>query len=143
MKIKIKKLHPNAHLPTYATPGSACFDLVAQQIEYKGDHQAICHTHLAFEVPPGFYLELHSRSGHGIKHRITLSNGTGIVDSDYRGEVIVCLDCPTPGLLQEIIKPGDRVAQGKITPVYQVAFDEAQELSDTQRGNGGFGSTGR
>jgi len=143
MQLKIKKLHPDAVLPTYATPGAACFDLHAIEDAYLDD---ICHvnefipTGLAFEVPEGWALMLYSRSGHGFKHCVRLANCVGVVDADFRGEVIVKLAADSEGMLG--IKKGNRIAQGMLIPVQKVEFDEVAELSDTERGTGGFGSTG-
>lgn len=146
MKLKIKKLHPDAVVPQYATPGAACFDLVA--IDNGTSHRkdpgaAIYRTGLAFEIPPGWALEVHSRSGHGFKDAIRLSNCTGIIDSDYRGELLVALrfdgDLDT-GCTS--VKAGDRIAQAKLVSAPQVEIEVVEDLSDTARGAGGFGSTG-
>ncbi len=97
-------------------------------------------TGLAFEVPHGHVLKVFSRSGHGFKYGVRLANGTGIIDSDYRGELMVCLknDGPEP----MVVHHGDRITQAMLVPIPQVELIEVQELSDTERGAGGFGSTG-
>lgn len=146
MKVKIKKLHPDAIVPTYGTSGAACFDLYAIEVHPCGhvvsDGVPITfRTGLAFEVPQGHVMMVYSRSGHGFKHGVRLSNCTGIIDSDYRGELMVKLhnDSDEPFMVNK----GDRIAQAMIVPVNQVSFDVVDELSDTERGEGRFGSTGK
>lgn len=146
MKLKIKKLHPEATLPRYATDGAACFDLhavidtpmrwrnvVREPISFP--------TGLAFEVPAGHAMLIFSRSGHGFKHDVRLANCVGVIDSDYRGEVQVKLtpDFAGKGMM---VKHGDRIAQAMLVPYPQVEFETVAELTDTARGTGGFGSTG-
>ena len=141
MKIKVKKLDPAAVLPTYATAGAACFDI--RTIEAgKVPARGVCRfrTGLAFEVPAGHVLKVYSRSGHGLNHGLRLSNVVGIIDSDYRGEVII-------GITNDSNIPfefdaGDRIAQGMIDLAPQVELVEADSLSKTARGAGGFGSNG-
>jgi dUTP pyrophosphatase len=147
MKLKIKKLHPDAKIPQYATEGAACFDLCAVDIDPMwgralSDTPTIIRTGLAFEVPPGYVLKIYSRSGHGFKHGIRLSNCVGIIDSDYRGEVQIALTQDDGGSLWQHIESGDRIAQAMLEPAPQVEFEEVEDLSDTLRGAGGFGSTG-
>lgn len=156
MEIKIKKLHPDAIIPKYATPGAACFDLHALAAKttplFPGEKLTF-RTGLAFEIPSDHVMLVFSRSGHGFKSDIRLANCVGVIDSDYRGEVAVKLvsDDQTFGrslfgafedksILQ--FSPGDRIAQAMIIPVQQVSFLEVDELSETERGTGGFGSTG-
>ena len=143
MQVKIKYLHPNAKTPTYATDGSACFDLYAADVtDYllpfdEGDYTDIeFDTGLAFEVPDGHVMMVFSRSGHGFKHGATLCNSVGIIDSDYRGSVKVRYNTPIPAVV------GDRIAQALILPIQQVHFHVTDTLSDTNRGTQGFGSTG-
>jgi dUTP pyrophosphatase len=145
MKVKIKKLHPGAVVPKYATPGAGCFDLVA--IDNGTLHQAdgramLYRTGLAFEIPPGWIMEIDSRSGHGFKNGIRLSNCSGQIDSDYRGEVMVSLRADASVVHLQRIVAGDRIAQAKIIPAPQVEFELVDELDETERGTGGFGSTG-
>lgn len=154
MKIKIKKLHPDAVAPQYATIGSACFDLVAIEVNgafllgsncYDG-RPVVCGTGLAVEIPPGHVMMIFSRSGHGFKEDTRLANCVGIIDSDYRGEIKVKLTCDRPDegdTLPFFVRPGDRIAQAMVLPVEQVSFELVDELGDTERGTGGFGSTGR
>ena len=154
MNIKIKKLHSDAIIPKYATKGSACFDLHAcldehvrelfGYIEIDGDRSvnfAVVNTQLAFEIPEGYAMMIYSRSGHGFNHNVRLGNIVGIVDSDFRGAVKVKLTADKGGSL--VINHGDRIAQAMIIPINQVGFEEVGELYETERGQGGFGSTGK
>lgn len=141
IKVKIKKLHPDAVVPAYATSGAACFDLVALDEMAIGAGAAhTFRTGIAVEVPEGWAMMAYSRSGHGFKFGVRLANGTGIIDSDYRGEVQIRL--ANDGLTTMRVLPGDRIAQAIILPVPRVEFEEVEDLSDTARGAGGFGSTG-
>jgi dUTP pyrophosphatase len=150
MKLKIRKLHPNAIVPKYATEGAACFDLYAAKVndmETVGDvvypgHPVLCDTGLAFEVQPGYMLQVRSRSGLAFKHGIEAFHGT--IDSDYRGNVQVMLTCAhlDDDEPPSKINPGDRIAQACLVPCPRVEFDVVDQLSATERGAGGFGSTG-
>lgn len=145
MQVKIKKVHPDAVIPAYATTGAACFDFTfigKPLYDYLGN--ATLRTGLSFEIPEGFVMMVYSRSGHGFKYGVSLVNGTGVIDSDYRGEVMVKLhaDGVDGQAFLDTINPGERIAQAMIIPVPQVQFVEG-ELSETERGNGGFGSTGK
>lgn len=143
MLVNVKKLQPNAIIPKYATRGSACFDLhsVGEGVVDDIRHPSwIFPTGLAFEVPEGYVMLVFSRSGHGFKNNVRLSNCVGVIDSDYRGEIKVSLAADSEGRLD--VKYGDRIAQAMILPVQQVSFALVDELSDTDRGTGGFGSTG-
>jgi len=140
MNINIKKLHPDAKEPIYATDGSGCFDLFCTNYGViSRNHDVIFGTGLAFEIPNGFVMLIFSRSGDGFKHGIRLANCTGVIDSDYRGEVKVKLHTDNE---HKIITKGERVAQALILPIETVSFDVVEELSDTVRGEGAFGSTG-
>lgn len=157
MNLKVKKLNENAKLPTYGTEKAACFDIYADEsveweevhvretIKRVGKHtawQAIIPTGLAFEINENFRMDIYPRSGWGFKHNIQLANGTGKIDEDYRGEVKVKLIAfCKKGELPKIEKHS-RIAQGEINPVIRVKFEEVNQLSDTERGEGGFGSTG-
>lgn len=144
MEIKVKKLHQDAIMPTYATPGAACFDLYACCDGSAGLHPSfpvVIGTGLSFEIPEGYAMMVYSRSGHAFKHNVRLANCVGVIDSDYRGEVMVKLTADGRGSLT--VNHGDRIAQAMIVPVPQVALVEADDLTDTARGNGGFGSTGQ
>ena len=154
MKIRIKKLHPNAITPKPATDGAACFDLHAATVmgaaqlgaNIEDGHPVACGTGLSFEIPDGYAMLIFSRSGHGFKHGIRLANCVGIIDSDYRGEVAVKLtkdyDWGDEEKQPPMISPGDRVAQAMVVPVPRVVFEESDELAPTVRGTGGFGSSG-
>ena len=147
MKVKIKKLHPYAIVPTYGTSGAACFDLYAIEVHPCGhvvsDGVPITfRTGLAFEVPQGHVMLVYSRSGHGFKHDTRLANCVGVIDSDYRGEVMVRLTRDSADSFLYQAQNGDRIAQAMIVPINQVSFDVVDELGDTDRGEGGFGSTG-
>lgn len=150
MNLKICKLHRNAVVPVYATEGAACFDLYAATVngmEAIGDcvypgHPAICDTGLAFEVPPGYMLQVRSRSGLAFRHGVEVFHGT--IDSDFRGGVQVLLtsahiDDDEPPVR---INPGDRIAQACLVPTPRVTFEVVDRLDATERGAGGFGSTG-
>jgi dUTP pyrophosphatase len=149
MKLKIKKLVPSAAIPAYATAGAACFDLVAVEVPAGGvtvqpKAPAVFRTGLAFEIPPGWVMLINSRSGHGFKHDIRLANSAGVIDSDYRGEVQVKLTCDLMADGEPfVVNSGDRIAQAMLVQCPQVTFEEVDALSDTARGAGGFGSTGK
>ena len=138
LKVKVKKLNEDAILPTYATPGAAAFDLYANNMD--GD---VIGTGLSFEIPEGHVMRVYSRSGHGFKYGVTLANSVGVIDSDYRGEVKVRLICNTIRQPELVVRVGDRIAQAIIEPIPRVEFELADELSETERGSGGFGSTGQ
>ncbi len=138
--IKIKRLHPSAVIPSYATDGSGCFDITALEMVQQEGNTAVYTTGLSFELPPGKVLMIYSRSGHGFNRGIRLANCVGVIDSDYRGEVAVKLTRDNDGIW--FPAAGDRIAQGLIQDAQQVRFIEVEELSETARGTGGFGSTG-
>lgn len=145
MQLKVKKLHPAAILPQYATEGAACFDLHAVEPDEWAIYPSVpstVRTGLAFEVPAGYVMLIFSRSGHGFKHDTRLANCVGVIDSDYRGEVMVRLTRDSAQTPVMAIKEGDRIAQAMVVPLPRVEFIEADTLTDTQRSTGGFGSTG-
>lgn len=148
MQIKIKQLSTLAKMPTYATDGSGCFDLYSTNTMTRLVQEGFpveVGTGLAFEIPPGYGMFILSRSGHGFKFDTRLANCVGFIDSDYRGEVKVKLTCDVErdDHMPMSIMPGERIAQACILPVPRIAFDWADELSTTERGEGGFGHTGR
>lgn len=149
MEIKIKKLNPDAKVPFYATDGAAGFDLVAvEDVEIHAGCKAIVKTGLAIELPHGFELQIRPRSGLSAKTHLMVSNSPGTVDEDYRGEIMVLLTNVQQPLGSFVHSPtkiskGDRIAQGVVAPVYRATFLEVNELSSTERGTGGFGSTGK
>lgn len=139
MRIKVKRLHPDAVIPTYATTGSACFDLYAVEKAIIGQHATLLlPTGLAFELPHDHVMMLFLRSS--MSRRGYLSN-VGIVDSDYRGEVFFPVTNCSPGHL--FVEAGERLGQAMIIPRPRIEFDEVEELTPTERGAGGFGSTGK
>lgn len=140
MKIKVKKLHPDAQLPTYGSDGAACFDLSVASFDNIGINTAVYGTGLSFDIPADHVMLIFSRSGHGFNHDIRLSNCVGVIDSDYRGEVKVKFR--GDGSVSPHFNTCDRIAQAIILPIQQVSFEQVDELSDTARGDGGFGSTG-
>lgn len=137
----VKPLDAAASLPSYATSGAACFDLATINAGTVPAHGAATfRTGLSFEIPRGHVMLVYSRSGHGFKRGTRLSNCVGVIDSDYRGEVMVRLHNDTA--VPFSFEPGDRVAQAMIVALPAVQMVLAADLSDTQRGVGGFGSTG-
>lgn len=144
MNLKFKKLQPDAFTPQYASEGAACFDLNATldgPVNLTEASQAVViPTHLSFEIPEDHVMLVFSRSGHGFKNGVRLANCVGVIDSDYRGEVMVKLAKDTTGSL--VINHGDRIAQALVLPVQRVHLVEASELSETARGEKGLGSTG-
>ena len=143
MDVKIKLLTDTARVPTYATDGSAAFDIYADMsISIDSDDLKIISTGIAVEVPEGHVLMIYSRSGHGFRYGLRLSNCVGVIDSDYRGEIKVAMTVDmADGYIR--IEEGDRIAQGIIMPVEKTNFIVADELSETVRGTNGFGSTGQ
>ena len=138
--IKTKKTDPLAQLPIYATDGSGCFDIFTIEpgiILPKGSLSF--KTGLSFEVPEDFVMSIFSRSGHGFKNGIRLSNSVGILDSDYRGSLMVKLHNDSTEEFR--VKAGDRIAQACLIRAPKCNFIEVNELSETIRGEGGFGST--
>lgn len=145
MKLKIRKLREDATIPRRATEGAAGMDLYAcidENITLAPQQLVIVPTGIAIELPDsGCAAFLYARSGLGVKHGICLGNGVGVIDSDYRGEV--CVGLCNVSDKPYVIAPGERIAQMVIAPVFTPDVVEVSELSDTQRGAGGFGSTGK
>lgn len=146
--LKVKRAHPDVQMPQYQTAGAACFDLHVFEPKWReprrvyGHTPLIVETGLSFEVPEGFVMLIYSRSGHGFKHDVRLANCTGVIDSDYRGPIRVKLAADTDGTAM-MVEHGDRVAQALLMPVQQWELVDADALSDTERGEGGYGSTGK
>lgn len=131
-------------LPAYATPGSAGLDLVAaldRPIEIQPGGRTLIPTGLAMELPEGYEAQIRPRSGLALKHGLTVLNAPGTVDSDYRGEVSVLL--VNLGDRPVTLSRGERIAQLVVAPVTRIVWSERGELSETKRGAGGYGSTGR
>lgn len=145
MLIKVKRLHQKAILPKYATDGSGCFDLHNTNGFYSfvKSSPVVIDTGLAFEIPKGYTMLIFSRSGHGFKNDVRLANCVGVIDSDYRGEIKVKLTNDNMDGKCFNIEPGDRIAQACVVKTEQVEFLLVDELSETERGTGGFGSTGK
>ena len=141
--IPIRKLHPDAILPARASAGAAGYDLSARldaPLTLAPMRRAGVPTGLAMAIPAGYAGFVFARSGLGLRAGISLPNGVGVIDSDYRGEVVVAL--VNLGDAPYTVHPGDRIAQLVISPVAVPDFWEAPELPATARGEGGFGSTG-
>jgi dUTP pyrophosphatase len=140
MKVKIKKLSSDAVIPKYSKHGDAGMDLVATRIiSYNG--QVVFGTDLAFEIPEGFVGYVFPRSSIRNTH-YTLANSVGVIDSGYRGELQVTFNINEMKGAKSY-QVGDRIAQLIIMPIPPIEFEEVEELSDTERGEGGFGSTGK
>jgi dUTP pyrophosphatase len=154
MQVKIKKLHPNAVIPTYAKEGDAGMDLVATEIIKDTPEQITYGIGLAMEIRDGFVGLVFPRSSIR-KTGLQLSNSVGVIDSGYRGELQATFNkiFGGEGMYDEMkvneiqpndyYKVGDRIAQIIILPYPQIEFQEVEELSDSERGEGGFGSTGK
>lgn len=141
MKVKIKKLHQDAIVPQYQTQGSAGFDLHAiEKYVLKAGSITLIKTGLAMEIDSGFELQIRPRSGLALKNQITVLNSPGTIDSDYRGEIMVILY--NHSQQDFVVNKGDRIAQGVIAKYERADFEVCMQLSDTQRGSGGFGSSG-
>lgn len=144
MDLKIKLLTKTAKLPVYATPGAAAADIfadISEPLTLKAGCRALIPTGLAVQVEENSAVFIFARSGLAVRQGITLSNCVGVVDSDYRGEVKV-------GLFNSsgedyTVKPGERIAQLAVMPVSRPRLTVCEELEQTARGEGGFGSTGK
>lgn len=143
-KIPVKKLRANAVLPTYGTAYSAGADLYAcleGPVNIEPGMTVMIPTGLSMELPVGFVGLIYARSGMGVKRGLAPANKVGVIDSDYRGEFMVALH--NHGQQTQTVETGERIAQLVIAPVFTPGFTEVEELSDTARGTGGFGSTGK
>ena len=142
--IKVKKLRKNAILPTYGSAEAAGADLYAcleTDVTIGPGKTAFIPTGLALELPKGCAGLIYARSGLACKRGLAPANKVGVIDSDYRGQIHVVL--LNHGKTEQTIRHGERIAQFLITPVLTPAYVEAEELTDTDRGAGGFGSTGK
>ena len=143
-KIAVKKLNEKAILPTYGSEFSAGADLYAlcdEDILFLPGETKFVHTGLAMEIPEGYAGLIYARSGLACKRGLAPANKVGVVDADYRGEVMVALHNHSDAVQR--ISAGERIAQLVVAPFLKAEFYETEELSDTVRGEGGFGSTGR
>ena len=144
MKIKTVKIRENAKLPFKATSGSAGADLYAcinEPVVIPAGERAMIPIGIAMEIPLGYGGFVFPRSSAAVKDGISLPNCVGVIDSDYRGEISVPLI--NHGWAYYTVNPGDRIAQMVIMPVEDAVYELSDELSDTERGSGGFGSTGK
>jgi len=142
INLKVKKLNQKAQIPAYQTAEAAGFDLHStEDIVIAPGERKLIGTGLAFEIPVGYEIQIRPRSGLAYKHGITVLNSPGTIDSDYRGEIKVLLINHSNESFE--IKVGERIAQAVIKEVIQATFEEVDELNDTARGAGGFGSTGK
>ena len=143
MQVRIKKLDPKATVPTYGSEFSAGADLYACAEEatlIPAGETRMIHTGLAFEIPEGYVGLIYARSSLGTKRGLAPANKVGVIDADYRGEVMVSLHNHSSS--DQAVEPGERIAQMVIAPFLKAEFSVADDLSDTVRGAGGFGSTG-
>lgn len=145
MKVYMKKVHPAAIMPTYGSAGAAGADLYAlpdtdHPLVIASGETVFVHTGVAAAIPEGYVGLVYARSGLACKRGVAPANKVGVIDSDYRGEIMVALH--NHGETPQAIEPGDRVAQLVIAPVMQADFEWTEDLDDTTRGGGGFGSTG-
>ena len=143
MIVKIKKLNENAKMPTYGSPYSAGADLYAcieNEITIAPNETVLVKTGLAMELSCGYVALIYARSGLALKRGLAPANKVGVVDSDYRGEIMVALH--NHSNVPQTVSKDERIAQMVITPYITAEFTEADSLSDTVRGEGGFGSTG-
>lgn len=140
LNVKVKRLHPSAVIPSYATDGSGCFDITAVECVEQKDDTATYRTGLAFEIPQGKAMILYGRSGYAFNRSLRLATCTSVIDSDFRGELLVKVRRDDGGIWYP--SAGDRIAQAMIVDAPHVKFVEVDELSDTKRGEGGFGHTG-
>jgi len=142
--IKVKRIRDKAILPTYGSSGAAGADLYAcldQDITVAPGETAFIPTGLSMTIPVGTAGLIYARSGMACKRGLAPANKVGVIDSDYRGEFIVVLH--NHGSQPQTVSHGERIAQLVITPVFAPGFLEVEELNDTLRGSGGFGSTGK
>ena len=142
--IRVKKIKANAILPTYGSADAAGADLYAcldEKILIQPGESVFVPTGLAMEIPKGYAGLIYARSGLACKRGLAPANKVGVIDSDYRGEFIVVLH--NHGAVPQEIAPGERIAQLVVTPVFTPGFAEVEELTDTTRSAGGFGSTGK
>jgi len=144
--VRVRRLPHNADLPlpSYATAGAAGMDLlaaVAEPVTIAPGARALIPTGLAIALPPGYELQVRPRSGLALRNGIVLPNSPGTIDEDYRGEVqVIVLNTGTEPF---VVERGARIAQAVLAPVVRAGWDEVENLDDTARGHGGFGSTGR
>lgn len=140
-EVKIKKLHPNAVIPSYSKPGDAGMDLTITEVFKNTDKEISYGFGIALEIPSGYVGLVFPRSSIR-KNDLLLTNSVGVIDSGYRGEIQATFK-KTDGNMSIVYEPGERGAQIMIIPYPTIKLVESDELSDTERGDGGFGSTGK
>ncbi len=142
MKLLFKKLTPNAHTPTYGSPYSAGADLYSAEetVTIAPGESRLMHTGIAVEIPAGYVGLVYARSGLAAKRGLAPANKVGVIDADYRGEIMVCLYNHSG--IEQTVEAGERIAQMVVAPFLACEYEETDELSETVRGEGGFGSTG-
>ena len=144
VKVLVKKLHPKVQLPSYKTQGSSGMDLMAfieSSINISPNSSAIIPTGISIAIPNDVEIQIRPRSGLAAKSNISILNTPGTIDSDYRGEIKIILF--NHGNNEFIINNKDRIAQMILMPVHKMELEEVENLPDTLRGKGGFGSTGK
>ncbi len=144
MELKIKKLSPNAKTPTYGSVSAAGADLYAlteNELEINAGETLLVHTGIAMQIPDGYVGLIYARSGLATKKGLAPANKVGVIDSDYRGEIMVALHNHSDKAQK--IENGERIAQIVIAPYLRASFTESATLEETERGEGGFGSTGK
>ena len=144
MKVKIKKLNENAVIPTYGTEYSAGADLYLlgdESVSIAPHETKLLKTGISIEIPEGYCGLIFARSGLASKRGLAPANKVGVSDADYRGEIMVALHNHSG--IEAVVEGGERIAQLAIVPFLKAEFEVADELSDTLRGSGGFGSTGK
>lgn len=143
-KVRFKKLNPNAVMPSYGTEFAAGADLYAcidEPLQIEAGETAFVKTGLAMEIPEGLVGLVYARSGLACKSGLAPANKVGVIDSDYRGEIMVALHNHSKET--RIVESGERIAQMVLTPYVYGEYEEVDELDETGRGSGGFGSTGK
>ena len=144
MIVRIKKIYDHAIIPTYGTEYSAGADLYAlldSTVEIAPHETVFLHTGISVEIPEGYCGLIFARSGLASKKDLAPANKVGVIDADYRGEIMVALH--NHGNNTRTVENGERIAQLAIVPFLKAEFEQSDELSDTTRGAGGFGSTGK
>lgn len=146
INLKVKRLTESAKLPTYAHDGDACFDIYSDGVclidsDCVTGHLRETHnTGLSFDIPKGYAMMVYSRSGMGFNHDVRLANCVGVIDGGYKGELKVKLTCDGDATPYE---KGDRIAQAMLIPVPVVDIEDVDDIGDSERGVGGFGSSGK
>ena len=143
MKVRVRRLDPGLPLPSYARRGDAGLDLLAAEATVlKPGERAAVPTGLALEIPPGYAGFVHARSGRALREGLALVNAPGLIDSGYRGEIKVIVVNLDPNDAIHVDR-GDKIAQLVVQPVVEAELEEVDDLETSERGGGGFGSTGR